>query len=73
MVVLVASRCSESRRCKYMTWLEIVTCLVAKCQSESILVRSLWTSIEYNQLDFGLLVLCAAAFSLLNEYCLVRF
>ena len=37
----------------------------------SILVRNLWTSIEYNWLDFELLVPCAMVFSLLNDYCLV--
>lgn len=37
----------------------------------SILVRNSWTAIEYDQLYFGLLVPCAIAPSLLNEYCLV--
>ena len=37
----------------------------------SILVRNWLTSIEHDQLDFGLLVPCARAFSLLNGYCLV--
>ena len=32
----------------------------------SILVRNWWTSIEYDQLDFGLLVPCAMAFFLIN-------
>ena len=37
----------------------------------SILVRNLQTSIECERLDFGPLVPCATALSLLNEYCLV--